>query len=159
MADQGRPPKYKTEDEMKEAIQEYMNSCKPEYLTDPVTGEYMLDKGQAILLSMNKPTITGLALYLGFESRQSMYDYEKKDAFSYTIKRARLEIENSYEQDIRNPDLTPTGAIFALKNFGWSDKQEVISKTIDEDGEEIGIAQSLTEEEAKRMFLKLKHEN
>lgn len=132
-------PKYETEPEMKEAIQEYLDSCKPEYLTDPVSGEYMLDKGQAIILSMNKPTITGLALALGFESRQSMYDYEKKEAFSYTIKRARLEIENSYEQDIRNPDLTPTGAIFALKNFGWSDKQELQHTTIDEDGEETGM--------------------
>lgn len=153
-------PFFETEPEMKEAIQEYMNNCKPEYLVDPSTGEYMLDKGQAILLSPNKPTITGLALALGFESRQSMYDYEKKETFSYTIKRARLEIENSYEQDIRNPDLTPTGAIFALKNFGWSDKQEVINKTINEDGEEVGVnAKGLTEDEAKAMFLKLKNEN
>ena len=132
-------PFFETEPEMKAAIEEYMESCKPEYMTDPISGELLLDKGQVIVLSMNKPTITGLALALGFESRQSMYDYEKKEAFSYTIKRARLEIENSYEQDIRNPDLTPTGSIFALKNFGWSDKQEVINKTIDEDGEEIGV--------------------
>lgn len=135
----GRPPKYSTREELEKAIQEYMNGCQIEFLEDPLTGEYMLDKGQPIIKSMNKPTITGLALALGFESRQSMYDYEKKEAFSYTIKRARLEIENSYEQDIRNPDLTPTGAIFALKNFGWSDKQELQHTTIDEDGEETGM--------------------
>ena len=147
MNETGRPPKYKTAEEIIEAIQEYMDNCKPEYLTDPENGGYMLDKGQPILLSMNKPTITGLALALGFESRQSMYDYEKKEAFSYTIKRARLEIENSYEQDIRNPDLTPTGAIFALKNFGWSDKQELQHTTIDDKGEDTGInKKGLTEE-------------
>lgn len=68
-------------------------------------------------------TISGLAYYLGFESRQSFYDYEKNAKFSYTIKRARLFIENEYEKLLASGNVT--GAIFALKNFGWSDKQEV----------------------------------
>lgn len=70
------------------------------------------------------PTITGLALHLGFESRQSVYDYEKRnDEFSYTIKRARLKVENAYEEALLSRN--STGAIFALKNFGWADKQEI----------------------------------
>jgi hypothetical protein len=32
-------------------------------------------------------TITGLALFLGFESRNSLYDYESKEEFSGIIKR------------------------------------------------------------------------
>ena len=32
------------------------------------------------------PTITGLAYSLGFESRQSFYDYVEKGEFSYIIK-------------------------------------------------------------------------
>jgi hypothetical protein len=65
-------------------------------------------------------TITGLALFLGFESRQSFYDYEEK--FSYIIKRARLHIEHAYECKLSEGQ--PTGAIFALKNMGWKDKSE-----------------------------------
>jgi hypothetical protein len=67
-------------------------------------------------------TITGLALYLGFESRQSFYDYEGKEGFSYTIKRARLRIENEYE--IKLSGNSVAGSIFALKNLGWKDKIE-----------------------------------
>lgn len=70
-----------------------------------------------------KPTITGLALALGFESRQSFYDYEKDSEFSYTIKRLRLSVESEYEK--RLFENACTGAIFALKNFGWTDKTEV----------------------------------
>ena len=71
----------------------------------------------------NKPaTITGLALYLGFESRQSFYDYEEKDEFSYTIKKARLRIENEYEMNLHGNNVA--GSIFALKNLGWKDKTE-----------------------------------
>ena len=67
-------------------------------------------------------TITGLALHLGFESRQSFYDYEKREAFSYTIKRARLRIETYYEGKLVANNAA--GPIFALKNMGWKDKTE-----------------------------------
>jgi len=69
------------------------------------------------------PTITGLVLYLGFESRQSFYDYEEKKEFSYTIKRARTLIEKEYEEMLQTGNTV--GAIFALKNMGWKDKSEV----------------------------------
>lgn len=73
------------------------------------------------------PTWTGLALHLGFESRQSLQDYKEKDGFAYSIKKALLRIENQYEKSISNRN--PAGAIFALKNFGWTDKHEVDQKT------------------------------
>ena len=65
-------------------------------------------------------TITGLAMHLGFESRQSLYDYEKRDGFSYIIKKARLHVENAYEYQLQFGN--STGAIFALKNMNWTDK-------------------------------------
>ena len=69
------------------------------------------------------PTWTGLALHLGFESRKSLHDYSLKPEFSYPIKKALLRIENQYEKNIASRN--PAGAIFALKNFGWRDKQEI----------------------------------
>jgi hypothetical protein len=70
-----------------------------------------------------RPTWTGLAIWLGFESRQSLEDYKKREGFSYPIKKALLRIEYEYEKAIFSKN--PAGAIFALKNFGWKDKQEV----------------------------------
>lgn len=71
-----------------------------------------------------RPTITGLTLFLGFESRQSFYDYQERPLFSYAIKRARLQIESIYENMLGTKTGT-VGAIFALKNMTWSDKQEI----------------------------------
>ena len=70
-----------------------------------------------------QPTWTGLAMHLGFESRKSLHDYGQKDRFSYSVKRALQRIENKYEKAISANN--PTGAIFALKNFGWADKHEI----------------------------------
>jgi len=94
----GRPPIWGSVEELNEKITTYFNDCKDQNI---------------------KATITGLALYLGFDSRQSLYDYEKKEEFSYVIKRAKLAVENSYEMGGTAFD------IFALKNMGWKDKQEV----------------------------------
>ena len=49
-----------------------------------------------------------------------------KKEFSYTIKRARLLIEILYEEQLQKG--SPTGAIFALKNFGWKDRQEIVQR-------------------------------
>lgn len=63
-------------------------------------------------------------LFLGFCDRHSFYQYETdKPEFTNTIKKARCFIEKHYEELLQNGNTT--GAIFALKNFGWKDKQEI----------------------------------
>lgn len=95
----GRPPKYKTVQELEDKIEEYFNQ-NPE-----------------------QPTQTGLALYLGFESRQSLFDYKGKDEFSYTIKKAFSRIDNQHEK--RLYESANSGSIFYLKNRGWSDQMDI----------------------------------
>lgn len=68
-------------------------------------------------------TITGLALALD-TSRETLLDYEVKDQFSDTIKKAKLKCQNYTERFLYNGK-NATGAIFSLKNnYGWRDKQE-----------------------------------
>lgn len=107
----GRPPKFNTPEELQNKIDAYFKNC-------PDKRQFVTKIGEVIEVPM--PTICGLCYYLGFESRQSFYDYEENDKFSYTIKRARLFIEKEYEQMLQTPNCT--GAIFALKNMGWLDK-------------------------------------
>ena len=106
----GRPPKYESPEEVFDKCDEYFKSC--------------IDLEE-------KMTITGLALFLGFGARSSLYDYAEKKEFSYVIKNAMLVVENSYEMSGNNFD------IFALKNMGWSDKQEIDHTT---KGNEVGIS-------------------
>jgi hypothetical protein len=107
----GRPPIFETPEQMEAAIEDYFNPIAN--AGDPVN-----EKREP----RAKVTIAGLAYHLGFESRQSFYDYEEKPEFSYIIKKARLRVEMSYEE--RLSESACTGAIFALKNMGWKDKTE-----------------------------------
>ena len=114
------PPKpfYETPEEMEAKIEEYF---KGGYRTRTViVGNKSEGFKEAQVPAI---TITDLVLFLGFADRASFYDYEKRPAFSHTIKRARTFIEREYEQLLTQGN--PAGAIFALKNFGWKDKTEV----------------------------------
>ena len=98
MTSKGRPPKYKTPEEFAAAVDAYQATVTPE---EPAT-------------------LTGLLLALGLNSKQSLTNYAKKDGFSGPVKRARLIVENAYEKKLHGT--ASGGAIFALKNMGWTDK-------------------------------------
>lgn len=68
-------------------------------------------------------TITGLAIELGFNSRQQLLEYEDRGEFHDTIKRAKARCERFAEEKMYGNNAA--GPIFALKNYGWKDKQEV----------------------------------
>lgn len=68
------------------------------------------------------PTISGLALHLGFSSTQEMEDYETRGKYAEKIKRARLRVIADYEKKLHVT--SSTGAIFALKSMGWNDRPE-----------------------------------
>ncbi len=103
--DGGRPAFFDSPEEFRDRVVEYLESYHSDE-KNPLIGY--------------KPTTTGLALWLGFKSRQSLYDYKEKKEYSYIIKKALLFIEMEYEQLLESKG--STGAIFALKNMGWSDK-------------------------------------
>lgn len=70
-----------------------------------------------------RPTLNGLSLSLGFNSRQSLLNYQEKPDFLDIIKRFRTVIESEWEYALADPNAT--GTIFWLKNQGWSDKSEM----------------------------------
>lgn len=76
--------------------------------------------------SANVPwTITDLAYWLGCD-RQTLLNYQEKEEFFGTIKKAKTRIEASIEKNALLGNYNPTFSIFNIKNnFGWQDKHEV----------------------------------
>lgn len=103
----GRPLKFGTVEELQVKIYDYFESCHNEM------GE-----------TVRPYTITGLAYALD-TSRKVLLDYENRDdAFSYTIKRAKLKIENFAEESLFTSKQT-AGIIFNMvNNYGWQNKQD-----------------------------------
>ena len=112
----GRPLMFGTPAELEAKINKYFEECP-----DKTTA--ISDDGTVIVIPA--PTISGLALYLGFCDRYSMWEYEQKPQFTSTIKKARARITNMYEAQLMRHSCT--GAIFMLKNLGYRDKTEIES--------------------------------
>lgn len=78
----------------------------------------------------NKPyTICDLCVWLDCD-RQTLLNYQEKEEFFDTIKKAKTKIEASIEKGALLGVFNPTFSIFNMKNnFGWQDKQEIDTTT------------------------------
>lgn len=159
----GRPLKFQTVRELKQAINDYFESLfEPRFdmwgnpVVNKKTGEQMMKKARVA-------TVTGLAVALG-TTRETLLDYElgKHDGkdltveqlaenkqiedFSDTIKEAKLKIYSDTEQQLYQGKAV--GAIFSLKNnYGWVDK--VITETTPQ--EPNNPFKNLTEDELRKL--------
>lgn len=139
----GRPPIYDPEqpEKLYDRIVSYF---------DYIQGEFHIEnkEDKEVVVWDRKPepeTITGLALYLGFRSKGTLYEYAKKNEFSDYVKRALLVVEQKYELQLSYT--SPTGAIFALKNMGWKDKQEIEQTVKDITPPKIKFSDTASDEE------------
>ena len=69
-------------------------------------------------------TLTGLCLFCGFVDKDQLFQLERNIKYQHVIKKARSRIEQIYEEGLQISGNSAN--IFALKNFGWQDKQEIV---------------------------------
>lgn len=135
----GRPPLYDDPQVLSRAIDEYFIWIQGEIkvtkqkIKNPETGKTETIEKKEWVRHAEYATVTGLTLYLGFSHRGTLDDYEKKKEFADIIKRGRTRVEFEYEKKLHGDK--NVGAIFALKNMGWKDKQE--TGFTDKDGNDI----------------------
>jgi len=91
-------------------------------IESPEEFDRLVEDYRALCEAKERPMVlTEMILHLGLSSRQSLAQYEDRPEFNDSVKRAKLMIEAEYERRLFGA--ASTGSIFALKNFGWSDKQ------------------------------------
>ncbi|MCI1959688.1 MAG: DNA-packaging protein [Clostridia bacterium] len=123
----GRPPKYKSAEEIQEKIDKYFKECDGQILLDEDEKPVFDKKGNPIYKVLPRPpTMTGLALALGFNTRTSLFNYKAKKEFVNTITRAKSRIEEYTEQRLFDKDGVQGAKFSLVNNFdSWSDKSDV----------------------------------
>ena len=102
MAKGGRPRKINSVRQFEERAEAYFREC--EAREEPVL-------------------LTGLILALGLSSRSALDEYAQRPEFLNSVKKAKLRVEMEYEKALHSRN--PSGPIFALKKYGWTDNQAV----------------------------------
>ena len=120
----GNKPKYTSKDQIIGLIEDYFKECEGTPLTVS-NGDPVCDKnGYPIVLHQHPPTVTGLALALGFTNRLSLLNYQGKAEFRDVITRAKSRVEKYTEERLFDKDGSG-GARFSLQNNfnGWRVEQ------------------------------------
>jgi len=150
-ANSSAPAKYDHPNQLQKKVEEYFEFIAGEEVED------VDEQGRKYMKIIRDPmpaTITGLALFLGFNSRQSLLNYAEKPEFVDIIIKAKTMVEMAYEENLHGSK--PTGSIFALSNMGWRNEKFVDHTT---KGEKIApsnnIITGLSEETLRELASKL----
>jgi len=94
--------------------------CKP---PDPPEGKPAIkpSRGRPSAKKYDQPTITGLALHMGFDTLEEFERYENVGKFGLHLTRARLLVAAAYEKKLHNTNAA--GAIFMLKSMGYGQEK------------------------------------
>ena len=99
----------------------------PNKWESPEDIKYIIDK-YFETTPIEQITLTGLCIQLD-TNKQTIANYQEKPEFKHMLEMAKMKIEHAYEISLRK--YGRSGDIFALKNFGWTDKQELEHSGID----------------------------
>lgn len=106
-------------------IEAYFRSCDGEPMLDEETGDVKLDrKGKPVATGKRPPTLSGLALAMGFASKAEMLRYQGKPEIMTIIQRGRTRVEQYAEEKLFDKE-SSAGAKFVLeKDFGEAVPEE-----------------------------------
>jgi hypothetical protein len=112
--------------QVKQLVDDYFDTIKGKYHLEQKTVKNSKDNAETIEHKVwdkepESATLSGLAIALGFSSRQELNNYVQKGPFAKPVKQGILKVEACYEAHLHQ---NTTGAMFALKNMGWNEKQE-----------------------------------
>lgn len=118
----GRPPKYKSGADMQKVIDAYFLSCQGEIARNE-DGTIRLDRyGRPVITGSRPPTVTGLALALGFATRKSLLDYQGKKEFKAVVCTAKLRVEEYAERQLYDRSGYLGARFTLLQNFKWREQ-------------------------------------
>ena len=125
----GKTPRYKSAEEIQVKIDEYFEECKGTLLRDHNGDPILTRWGDPVFLDRRPPTITGLALALGFKTRTGLLRFQAKKEFMDVILEAKSRVELYNEEMLYDRD-GAKGAMFNLsRNFrGWKEEKQDESK-------------------------------
>jgi hypothetical protein len=111
--------KFKNEKQLEKLIDEYFVICG-------------LKSGDEETAAEKTPTVSGLALALGFNSRKAMQSYNENASCRAHIERALLKIEEFAESKLFDKGQYSGAKYFLAGNFdGWDDKKENSAETLE----------------------------
>lgn len=113
--------RYGKPQDLEKKINEYFAKYENMEPLKDKNGLPIVGKDGRIVYSEGLPTSSGLAYFLGFNSRSSLWDYAQKPTFADVINKARLRLQTFWEPLLSSSNFQ--GARYMLSNLAdnWQD--------------------------------------
>ena len=126
----GKKAKYGTPQEMQKKIDEYFSKYENrEPLTDS-KGKVLQDKDGNVVYKGGMPTSSGLALHLGFFSRNALFEYAQKPTFRDVITLARLKLQSFWEPLLATKNYQGAKYFCSNMNDGWQEPETLAKQQL-----------------------------
>lgn len=126
----GKKAKYGSPQEMQKKIDEYFSKYENrEPLTDS-KGKVLLDKDGQVVYKGGMPTSSGLALHLGFFSRNALFEYSQKPTFRDVITLARLKLQSFWEPLLATKYYQGAKYFCSNMNDGWQEPEALAKQQL-----------------------------
>ena len=125
-------PIFRSAEEINSKIERYFRSCEPVQAVDDECAP-MFDKNGAPVYAVQEVplTVSGLAIALGFGSREELLSYRGKPFAENAIHSALLRIENYAEERLFDKGQSSGAKYFLEGNFkAWSEDRDGENDTI-----------------------------
>ena len=119
MGKRGPKPRYENAEEMQRKIDAFFLDCAGKLLIDETGKPILRDGLYPVYIGRHPPTLSGLALALGFATRKSIRDYKKKPRFERVLTVAHSRIEMYAEERLYDRDGVQGAKFNLVYNFGW----------------------------------------
>lgn len=116
-------PTFRGEEDIKNRIERYFHSCEGVQALDDECSPVFDKNGAPVYAVPESPlTVSGLAMALGFGSREELLSYKGKPYAEAAIRLALLRIENYAEERLFDKGQSSGAKYFLEGNFpSWSD--------------------------------------
>ena len=112
-------PKFNTKEDAQKMVDLYFKECEGEALTDENGKAVYTSKGDVVYIRQPKPpTVTGLALALGFAARKELLTYRGPRDIMEVIERAKSRVEEYMERQLFEQDSFKWARFGLEKDFG-----------------------------------------
>lgn len=118
-------PKFNTKEDAQKMVDLYFKECEGEALTDENGKAVYTSKGDVVYIRQPKPpTVTGLALALGFAARKELLTYRGPRDIMEVIERAKSRVEEYMERQLFEQDSFKWARLGLEKDFGMRFDEE-----------------------------------
>ncbi len=112
-------PTFYSTREIREKVDAYFQERCGTPVTDGEDRPVLDKQGRPVMMGARPPTVTGLALALGFSNREGLLQYPDDAPFAKEICRARMRAEDYLESQLVDKDKYQGAKFDLFCNFGW----------------------------------------